>query len=286
MAPADNIDLSNERLVAYIDGEVSASERDLMGRALQRDAKARERLDILSRGGRPFSEAFGLLLDAAPDDRLQAMFADIVGRGASLSSQSRPVPDSADKTVIPMRPRRAARGGLALWQMAAAAAILALVFAGGLFAGGLFEAPQQVAEKVGWREAAARYVSLFSKETLEGMPTDPQQRQANLKQIETSLGLSLSGERIASASLSFEGSQLLQIEGKPLAQIAYLRDGRTPVALCITRTAMPAAGPAAEQRNGLNVVHWVANGYGFMVLGKVPESDLARIAADFRGRFS
>lgn len=286
MAPADNIDLSNERLVAYIDGEVSASERDLMGRALQRDAKARERLDILSRGGRPFSEAFGLLLDAAPDDRLQAMFADIVGRGASPSSQSRPVPDSADKTVVPMRPRRAARGGLALWQMAAAAAILALVFAGGLFAGGLFEAPQQVAEKVGWREAAARYVSLFSKETLEGMPTDPQQRRANLKQIETSLGLSLSGERIASASLSFEGSQLLQIEGKPLAQIAYLRDGRTPVALCITRTAMPTAGPATEQRYGLNVVHWVANGYGFMVLGKLPESDLAKIAADFRGRFS
>ena len=140
MAPADNIDLSNERLVAYIDGEVSASERDLIGRALQRDAKARERLDILSRGGRPFSEAFGLLLDAAPDDRLQTMFADIVGRGASPSSQSRLAPDSADKTVIPMRPRREARGGPALWQMAAAAAILALVFAGGLFAGGLFEA--------------------------------------------------------------------------------------------------------------------------------------------------
>jgi anti-sigma factor RsiW len=286
MAPADNIDLSNERLVAYIDGEVSASERDLMDRALQSDPKARERLDILSRGGRPFPDAFDLLLQAAPEDRLQAMFADIVGRGASPSSQSRPTPDSEDKTVIPMRPRREARSGLALWQMAAAAAILALVFAGGLLAGGMFEAPQQVAEKVGWREAAARYVSLFSKETLEGMPTDPQQRQANLKQIETSLGLSLSGERIASASLSFEGSQLLQIEGKPLAQIAYLRDGRTPVALCITRTAMPTAGPATEQRYGLNVVHWVANGYGFMVLGKVPESDLAKIAADFRSRFS
>jgi anti-sigma factor RsiW len=286
MAPADNIDLSNERLVAYIDGEVSASEREAMDRALQNDTKARERLNILSLGNRPFSEAFDLLLDAAPDDRLQAMLADIVGRGASPSSQSRPVLDSADKTVIPMRPRREAHSGFALWQMAAAAAILALVFAGGLFAGGLFEAPQQVAEKVGWREAAARYVSLFSKETLEGMPADPQQRQANLKQIETSLGLSLSGERIASASLSFEGSQLLQIEGKPLAQIAYLRDGRTPVALCITRTAMPTVGPATEQRYGLNVVHWVANGYGFMVIGKVPESDLAKIAADFRGRFS
>jgi anti-sigma factor RsiW len=280
MAPADNIDLSNERLVAYIDGEVSASEREAMDRALQNDTKARERLNILSLGNRPFSEAFDLLLDAAPDDRLQAMLADIVGRGAS------PVPGSEDKTVVPLRSRHPARSGFALWQMAAAAAILALVFAGGMFAGGLFEDRQQVAEKVGWREAAARYVSLFSKETLEGMPADPQQRQANLKQIETSLGLSLSGERIASASLSFEGSQLLQIEGKPLAQIAYLRDGRTPVALCITRTAMPTVGPATEQRYGLNVVHWVANGYGFMVIGKVPESDLAKIAADFRGRFS
>lgn len=286
MAPADNIDLSNEKLVAYIDGEVSASERDLMGRALLRDAKARERLEILSSGNRPFAEAFDLLLKAAPDDRLQAMFADILGRGAS-PAMSRSVLDSTDKTVVPMRPRREAKSGPALWQMAMAAAILALVFAGGLFAGGLFDKPQQIAEqKVGWREAAARYVSLFSKATLEGMPTDPHQRQANLEQIESSLGLSLSAERIANASLSFEGSQLLQLEGKPLAQITYLRNGSTPVALCITRTATPSAGPAAEQRHGLNVVHWVANGYGFMVIGKLPESDLAQIAADFRGRFS
>jgi anti-sigma factor RsiW len=40
------------------------------------------------------------------------------------------------------------------------------------------------------------------------------------------------------------------------------------------------------QSHGLNIVHWVADGYGFMVIGDVPEADLDRIAQTFQAQFS
>jgi anti-sigma factor RsiW len=225
-----------------------------------------------------------VLLEAAPDDRLQAMFADLVAKeGASATAPGA-------ENVVPFR-KRGDNGGTPLWQLAAAAAILALVFTGGLLAGGFFnpqqQQQQQVAEqKPGWREAAARYVALFSKDTLVGMPADDATRQLNLQRVASALGLPLSEEVIAYPELEFQGTQLLQLEGKPLAQISYLYGDNTPVALCIIKTANAPAPPAEEKRHGLNIVHWVADGYGFMVIGDVPETALEEISETFRKRFS
>ena len=282
MSPAGHSEISDAQLVAYIDGELSAAEYEGMAKALSQNSEARERLEKLKLGGRPFSEAFELLLDAAPDDKLRAMFADLVAKEAGS-----PAAVDGGENVVSFR-KRSAPGGAPLWQLAAAAAVLALVFTGGLLAGGFFDpSQQQLAEqKTGWREAAARYVALFSKETLAGMPADRETRQLNLRRVATALGLNLSDEKIANTALSFQGTQLLQLEGKPLAQISYLYGDNAPVALCIIKTANAAQAPAEEKRHGLNIVHWVADGYGFMVIGKVPESTLRQISDTFRARFS
>ena len=275
MGPADNIDLNNERLVAYIDGELSASERESVAEALSRNSEVRERLAVLQHGGRPFDKAFDLLLNVAPEAKLQAMFADLV----------KEAPAGVDSTVVPLRmkPFRAKP----VWQMAIAAVLLALVFLGGLYAGGYFSAPTGVSDQnLNWREAAARYVALFSIETLEYMPTDPQQREANLERAQMALGLPLTREKITAPALEFQGTQLLQLKGRPIAQIAYLYDGHIPVALCIIRAVKPTQPPETETRHGLNIVHWIKNGYGFMVIGDVPDADLAEIAKTFEAHFS
>ncbi|MGF1620334.1 MAG: anti-sigma factor family protein [Rhodomicrobiaceae bacterium] len=292
MSPSDQVDLSNEKLVAYIDGELTGDEQQLVAEALMYDGEARERLAMLKTGGRPFGEAFDLLLDAAPDDKLQGMLAELMAKrqagGASSDTPADAGASGGEENVVSFRPRNApAPQRTPLWRMAAAAAILAFVFTGGLVTGGFFNEPVQVGEEtVGWREAAARYVALFSRETLEGMPTDPSERQANLQRVETALGLQLPEDRISAPELTFQGTQLLRLEDKPLAQISYLHGGNTPVALCIISSQSPEEALASETRQGMNVVHWVEGGYGFMVIGDVPDEELSRIAASFRGRFS
>jgi anti-sigma factor RsiW len=288
------MNLSDEKLVAYIDGELDASESAALSDALANDADARERLETLQSGGRPFAEAFDAMLDAAPDAKLQAMFAGLVAQGSGGQVNVETSDEaSSDDTVVPFRqrtpPQQPEAKGTPVWQMAVAAVLLAAVFTGGLISGGILNEPQQVAEQQqpGWREAAARYVALFSRETLEGMPSDSAERLANLAKAENALGLQLTESRIADPDLDFHGTQLLNFNGKPLAQIAYLHGGQQPVALCIIAAGdNEPAPPANETRQGMNIVHWVEGGFGYMVIGDVPEEELNRIAERFRTQFS
>ncbi|NJM35119.1 MAG: hypothetical protein HC850_10895 [Rhodomicrobium sp.] len=78
MSQSGQNDYSEETLLAYLDGELGDPERAAVSELLERDAKARARLETLKRGGRPFSEAFDVLLDAAPDAKLQAMFDELL----------------------------------------------------------------------------------------------------------------------------------------------------------------------------------------------------------------
>jgi anti-sigma factor RsiW len=283
MSPAGHSNISDAKLVAYIDGELSIAEHEGMARALAVDSEARERLARLTHGGRAFADAFDVLLDAAPGAQLQAMFDGL------LAKQVRPA-EARGRNVTTFRKPPPPSIAAPLWHLAAAAAVGALVLTGGLFAGGFLNAPsqqQQLAEqKPTWREAAARYVALFSADTLAGMPADQETRQLNLQRAAQALGLNLSADKIANPALLFQGTQLLQFQGKPLGQFSYLYPDGTPVVLCIIKTANPAHRGAEEQRQGLNIVHWVAGGYGFMVISKAPAPALRKISATFRAQLS
>jgi anti-sigma factor RsiW len=287
MTGQDNHGVSDDRLVAYIDNELSPDERAVVARALERDPELRDRLEFLDSGGRPFGQAFDLLLDAAPDARLQAMFAGLID-GATESPRP---PSGEDETVVPFRRPSPSPVSRNIWQLAAAASIALTVFGGGVITGAILgRDTQQVATgdqaTRNWMDAVAQYVSLFSEQTLAGMPADRAARDANLRRVSTALGIDLSQEKLALPSLAFQGTQLLQLQGKPLAQIAFKSASGKPVAICIIKTPKAAEPPSAERRHGLNIVHWVANGYGYMVIGDVPEDALQRISQEAMQRLS
>ena len=62
-------------LTAYLDGELEAAERGARARARQARPGPAGTADLLKAGGRPFENAFELLLKEAPEDRLQSMLA-------------------------------------------------------------------------------------------------------------------------------------------------------------------------------------------------------------------
>ncbi len=298
-SPIDSNDMSDARLVAYIDGELSPAERATVARALEEDPELRERVEFLDSGGRNFGSAFDLLLDAAPDDRLQAMFAGLVNGETASSTSSSTSAAEDDEKVVPF-PQRRRPGGLSpAWQFAVAASFALTVFGGGIITGVLYgpkppvvEVPQtpQTAQQTAqrnWMDAVAQYVSMFSVETLAGMPADPAVRQEGLQRVSTALGKDITHEKVAGLPmLDFRGTQLLQLEGRPIAQIAFQSETGKPVAICIIKTPRPAEEPTTDRRQGLNIVHWVAGGYGYMVIGDVPQDALNRISEAARAQLS
>jgi anti-sigma factor RsiW len=283
IGPIDSNDMSDARLVAYIDGELSPEERAAIDRVLGMRPELRERLALLDSGGRPFAEAFDLLLRAAPDDRLQAMF-------ASLSDAGPAVRDAIPDDNVVQFPRRPARAISPIWQAAVAASLALTVFGGGIVTGVLL-APrtpiEQQADKRNWVDAVADYVSLFTRDTLAGMPTEVAAQETGLGRVSAALGKDITPDKVAGLpQLAFKGTQLLQFDGRPIAQIAFLSDTGRPVAICIIRTPKPAEAPTALRREGLNIVHWIAGGYGYMVIGDVPADALTRISDAARARLS
>ena len=65
--------LNDEMLVAYIDGELSDTERAEVEAVINGDRRAAARLDHLARSRLPFREAFEPLLSAAPTEKLDRM---------------------------------------------------------------------------------------------------------------------------------------------------------------------------------------------------------------------
>ena len=80
--------LNDEMLVAYIDGELSDTERAEVEAVINGDRRAAARLDHLARSRLPFREAFEPLLSAAPTEKLDrdAVFHSAGKRSAKRSS--------------------------------------------------------------------------------------------------------------------------------------------------------------------------------------------------------
>lgn len=262
--------ISDEQLLAYADGKASGEERAALDAALTGDPALQARLGALRSGDRPFRESFDHLLDSAPRDRLQALLADAEATAA-------PTPGSAGGTG----PTKGAAAG---WFRPAAFAASLLLAVGLGYLGGLLPSNGDrsstmatLAAEDAWRLAVAEYQVLYTRETLAGLRDDRTQQQSALRRVGDTLGLALSADAVTVPELDYKRAQILRFEDQPLAQLAYLHDDRTPVAFCITRTDQPDDDPRAERLKELNVVHWIKDGFAFMIIGDLPDDLLDRI---------
>jgi len=281
----------DEDLVAYLDGELSLHDRQALDQALSDSAELRERLETLRGGGRPFREAFDLLLDAAPTERLR---------------DALPPPTLSARVVGTAPPPRQTPAND--WRGIGIAAMLLLAIGIGFAVGfgtrtemretareaallaelDAMEAELEEAEAAadaapvatvkGWRQAVADYQVLFTTDSL----TPDQGGGAALALAAEQVGLALDPATRAAEGLEFRRAQVLAFNKKPLVQLAYLGDDGVPVAFCIIASNKPEADMQYETRNGLGIVHWIIGGYGLMVIGDLPEDRLNNIARDLR----
>lgn len=257
--------LSDEMLVAFLDGELDASDRDRIEAAIRSDDAVAERLNLLSRSNLPFRAAFEPLLAAAPADRLNAMLAEI--------------PSAAS---LERRQGGFSRRGF----LSAAAACLVAGIAIDRAAIAVRHRLTRPDEGSEWRATVAEYMALYTADTLS-VPSGGEAGQAmQLAEVGAAFDLELTPKTVSLPGADFRRAQLLQYDGAPLAQIAYLdADGR-PMALCLVRSDDGTAGPAVERRRGMNVVYWSSAAHAFMLIGHGDQERLKALADTARERLA
>ncbi len=250
---------TDEQLVAFLDDEVSAEERSRIEAAVARDESVAERLEWLMRSDLPFQEAYGELLDQAPQARL-AMLLD------TLPKQKAPTPMSR-------------RSFLAV----AAGFMVAGIVADRLFQ--TWHAPAPSSE-ISWRGLVADYMALYTAQTLENLPGDEAAHRAQLQSLQQRLGLTLEPAQVQLPLAQLKRAQMLEYEQIPIAQINYLDPRHGPLALCITRSKTGPRALAQEVRHGMNVVFWSGPIYAYMLIGRNSVAELNDMADLLRQRFA
>lgn len=238
---------SDEVLVAYLDNQLSLTEREQFAERLQHDEILSERLMLLSHSSLPFHDAFEPMLAEAPLTDLQARLDAI--------------PDAAQPVGVNRRQL-----------LAAAVSFLAV----GVLVGRYALPPATSEKDNNWRNLVAQYMSLYSAETLADINEPPERQQAELQRVKNNVGIALTPAQLALPGAELKNARILSYDDYRIAQISYLDPKYGPLALCITRTSLPGkTAQESEVRRGMNVVYWRSNGYNFMLIGHNPAEQMA-----------
>lgn len=257
-------ELSDELLVAYVDGQLARKQALAVDKVLEQD-------DVIAKRVAALKDAHG---------RLEAAFAAVLA-GEEADAAAEPVPH-AGGIFIPWK-------SLIQASLATAGMILAL----GMLLAGFgwpLKMPQFAArdplpaadpEIVGsvardWREEAVRAQALLGRESLEiGLDS---QSNPDL----TGFQLARAVPNLVVPDLEAEGyrfmrAQLLRFDGEPLAQLLYL--GRSGAPLALYAKAGRGDSPLRAKTYGkLQGATWSEGGIAYLLAGETDEASLRKLA--------
>ena len=236
---------TDEDLTAFLDGEAAADIEAAIAEALETDDALAERLASLDLPLAAIRESYDVLLSEAP-----------------------PMPSLPEKPAG-MRP-------------AFGAGLFGVGLAAGLAVATFFGFGQTTPQAPGWKAVVADYQVLYGADTLDGINPTPDEALAQLRQVGSALNLALE-DLPTPEGLTFRRAQILEFNGRPLAQIAFTRDDGTPLALCILASNKPAT-PEMDVANlkGLGSVSWQSSTHGYILIGGSEAETLRGNAATFR----
>ncbi len=289
----DHGPVTDEDLVAYLDGQLEGELSDYVEREVKMDRGLDSRMEVLRQGMRPFDESYDMLLYEAPKKRLKKILQLALEPPPPPVEEPEPEPEpepvpEPSRTQVEEVSKEPWDG----WRKLAAALVFFAVFSAGFISSRFVNLPGELPQLAqaptvrGWRAAVAEYQALFVKETLAQASLDEQAQSANLRAALSHLGLELSMARISVAPMEFKRAEVLNFKGKPLVQMAYLMHGDKPVSFCIIKSAKPVQDMKSERREGLNIVHWHSKDHGYMIIGDVPDKELGAIARKLKQQMS
>lgn len=266
--------LADDRLVAYLDGEIDAAERHEVESGLATDPDAAERLARFAHSAQLLRQAFDETIHEPVPERLLA-----AARGGKIGSM-------APVAAMPRRRRAAPRGAWSWrrWPVALpiAASLCGLILGGGASYFGVGElggaplAPGQPALEAAaannvWLDNAAGYFKLYvsaGDSALGAMPAgDP---NAALQRISQALPHEVRLPDLKPWGLTFRGARLVVVEGRPAAQLVYTSSNKAigPLALIIGSSRQPDIPPTFDRRQNVNLLYWRHQGRAYALVGE------------------
>ncbi len=280
----ENTRFTDADLLAYLNGELDTETHAQIEAALEEDRDLEARLLRLDPLAPPLEQASDALAAVTPS-----------------SDDLEPLLDSAVETVDLEH-----RGSISPeWWLMAASIIIA--FALGVFideiireeTGPVITAerpvpppsvseptpepakPEPAPAKRGWKKAVADYAELYGRSTFVNEEPSEAQIASDLAHVERELGLPLPQSDLTVEGYRLARAEILNFNGMPLAQIAYLGESGEPILLCIIKSPKAATEkpPAPAAINDLNLIGWDKDGFGYVVIGKT-EPDQIKALSD------
>ena len=277
---------SDERLVAYLDGELEMAQRREVEAWLDADPAARQRMAALAESAHLLCLALDEAVHEPVPERLIA-----AARGETA-------PPQAGAQILPFRRRLGARiVAPRRWRMGlpVAASLLGLFVGSGiayLGAGklaldgvaGKHAALEATAANNLWLDNAAGYFKLVvsaGDSPPVDIPATGDPREA-LQKISQSLPQEVRLPDLTPWGLSFRGARLVVEEGRPAAALIYTTDNKAigPLALIIGSTKQPDIPPTFDRRQDVNLLYWRHQGRAYALVGQADIGYLWGIAND------
>jgi anti-sigma factor RsiW len=278
--------LGDDRLVAYLDGELETAQRREVEAWLDADPVARQQLAVLADSTHLLRLAYDAVLHEPVPDRLIS-----AARGETFEEQ-------AGAQIVPFRRGASAPPVVSnRWWIAmpVAASLFGLVVGGGAVylgvakflpdsAAGKRPAVEAAAANGAWLDNAAGYFKLFvnagDNPGLD-VPATGDTGEA-LQKISQSLPQEVRLPDLKPWGLSFRGAKLVVAEGRPAAELVYTTDNKAigPLTLIIGSSKLPNIPPTFDRRQDVNLLYWRHQGRAYALVGQAEIGYLWGIAND------
>jgi anti-sigma factor RsiW len=250
---------SDERLIAYLDGELDEDERAEIARSLEQDAELRERGAQLSESAALLRAAFDETLHEPVPERLLA-----AARGEPATV--------VDLAAVRQQRWRRVMGDRRWWAgMAAAASLGGLLIGGGLgyFAGSdpqLRGGVQPVASTEPPPGTFDATIAGYHKLYVNAGPDDTASFDVPAGQ---KLPQDFRVPNLKPWGLTFEGARRLFVAGQPATQLFYTTDNQAlgPITLVIAKTTESDLAGKPGKSGDINVLNWRHHGHAYALAG-------------------
>jgi anti-sigma factor RsiW len=258
-------ELSDELLVAYVDGQLARAQTKAVEKVLKQDEVIARRVDALKEAHSRFENAFEAILAGELNE--------ITLRADPYVRTTEPVAAHAKGKPIASVVLIAILAALAGYAVPVVLPELAPV---------RYVLPKQTARlPSSWQDDVARMQSLLTRSSLEVGLTSQGNRDLVGFELAQAIGPSLKVPNLDPQGLKLIRGQLLQYRGKPLGQILYLGTRGAPVALYALpsdRTSEPEFSMAGD----VGMVSWAEGGISYLLAAQADEDFLVRTAEKIR----